>query len=135
MPAAIASKTFTSALWRSWIQPQGPNTAMLFAGCWRITGAPTRPKGDVTLLRCPSPVEAKAYEVIGKITGTPGNPTMQITAPLDVVNWLLSINCDFNYQHRYAECGTPNDPGAWEYMLHFVNCRITQDSINGLDTG
>jgi len=135
MPAAIGSKYFDSLKGLVWIQPSGPNTPFLFTACWRITGSPTIPEGDITVLRCPSPVVSGATVIVGQSRGTPGNPTMQITAPLDLVNYLLSIRCDWNFQNRWTECGTPQDPTGWEQLLHIKNAAITSRSIEGLDHG
>ncbi len=131
----IGSTIFKSGDSRVWIQPSGPNTPFLYAGCYRITGSPTTPRGDVTLLRCPSPNEPGAYVIVGRTTGTPGNPTMQITAPLDLVNYLMDQKCAFNLQYRMGECNIPNDPAGWDNMFTFTNCVVTQDAIDGLDHG
>jgi photosystem II stability/assembly factor-like uncharacterized protein len=91
------------------------------------------PEGDITQVRCPSPEKANEWVVIGKITGTPGNKTTNLEAPLGLVNYLLSIKCDFNIQYRIGECSRPDDPTGYEFLLSFENARISNRGITGLN--
>jgi len=125
-----------SIFFHGWLQTSGPNTEMLYGGgCIRLTGNPTRPRGDVTLLRCQDPVNPGQTVVVGQRTGTPGNNTAQLRMPLDTDKMLMAAICEFTAQFRYTECDSPNDPASWSYIISLVNCRITQDEIDGLDTG
>ena len=122
----------TSGIGRVWIQPRGCNTPMLYAGCYGL-GDVTIPEGDVTYVRCPSPSQANVWDIVGSVVGTPGNKTTSMQAPIDLVNYLLTIKCDFNFQFRMGECSRPDDPAGWESLLAFEGARITNRGVQNLN--
>ena len=122
----------TSGESRVWIQPQGCNTQMMYGGCYGM-GDVTIPEGDITYIRCPSRSQPSEWDIIGQIVGVPGNKTASLEAPLDLVNYLLTIKCEFNVQVRLGKCDRPDNPLTWESMLSFRNARITQRSVSNLN--
>ncbi len=121
-------RLISAGMGRIWIQPGGPGTEMIYAGCWGL-GDVTMPEGDITQIRCPSPEKANEWKVIGKITGAPGNNTTSLEAPIGLVNYLLTIKCDFSFQYRIGECSRPDDPTGWEMLMSFENARISSRGI------
>lgn len=129
---AVLSKVTTGGNGRTWFQTGGAASQFLYGGCYGM-GDVTIPTGDRTQIFCPSPTRPNEWDVVGTIKGVPGNPTVSLEAPLDLVNYLLTIDCPFTVQQRFQECATPEDPDAWESMLHFKGAEITQRGVTGLN--
>jgi photosystem II stability/assembly factor-like uncharacterized protein len=125
-------RLINAGMGRVWIQPNGPGTELIYVGCWGM-GDVTMPEGDITQIRCPSSEKANEWKVIGKVTGTPGNNTTSLEAPIGLINYLLTIKCDFSIQYRIGECERPDDPTGWEMLLSFENARISSRGITGLN--
>jgi photosystem II stability/assembly factor-like uncharacterized protein len=128
----VADKVVTAGMARVWIQPDGPNTRMFYAGCYGV-GDVAIPEGDITYIRCPSNVKANEWKITGEIVGTPGNKTTSMEAPLGLVNYLLSIKCKFGFQVRFGECSRPDDPAGWELMLAFEDAKITNRGVTQIN--
>lgn len=130
---AITSEDLvTSGNGRVWIQPGGPSSPFLYGACFGI-GDVTAPEGDLTPVFCPSRTVPNEWDVKGQLRGTPGNKTTSLEAPLDAVNYLLRLKCEFNAQYRITSCGTPEDPDSWENLIHFRGMRITSRGLTGLN--
>lgn len=117
---------------RIWIQVGGPSSEFLYGTCMGM-GDVAAPEGDLTPVFCPSRTRPNEWDVKGQLRGTPGNKTSSLEAPLDAVNYLVRLKCDFNIQARIATCDTPEDPDSWETMFHFRNARITSRGVTGLN--
>lgn len=132
MPSKVVSKVQMTGQGRVWMQPSAPGTPFLYGGCYGL-GDVTVPEGDLTPIFCPSPTQPNKWDIIDFIVGTPGNPTASLEAPLDLVNYLLKLNCPFGMQFRIAECETPESPTAWETLLNFRSVRITSRGVTNLN--
>lgn len=90
----------------------GPAVAPEYMGLWRA-GAPTNDRGDVTLVRNPSPSQYGAFDVVGKILGAPGNPELPImaryTQQRSRLLQLANKDCDHDLQVHMGECQNPQD--------------------------
>lgn len=117
---------------RVWIQPSGPNTAFLYSGCYGM-GDVTIPEGDISNIYCPSSTQPNEWDVVAQTKGTPGNATTSLEAPLDLVNYLLSIKCPFGVQLRFTRCNRPDDPASWESMLVFRDAQISSRGVTNLN--
>lgn len=124
--------TVTSGNGRVWIQTGGPASAFLYGACFGI-GDIAAPEGDLTPIFCPSRTRPNEWDVKGQLRGTPGNKTASLEAPLDAVNYLLRLRCEFNVQYRITLCDVPEDPDSWEAMIVLKGARITGRGLTGLN--
>ena len=106
-----------------------PAVAPSYQGLWRA-GAPTNDRGDVTLIRNPSPNQYGAFDVVGKIKGAPGNPELPIMAryAMDRSRLLDMANrdCDHDLQVHMGTCQNPQDFNrGWDKILVLEGASVT----------
>ena len=99
----------------------GPPNAPIYQGCWKA-GAITRPKGEPTIVTCPSPKQFGAFDFVDKIPGALGLPMVTITARYtqDASDLLAMLNrgCDVDLQMHIGRCKSPQDfLEGWDKIL------------------
>lgn len=107
----------------------GPAVTPEYMGLWRA-GSPTNNRGDVTLVRNPSPSQYGAFDVVGKILGAPGNPELPImaryTQDKSRLLQLANGDCDHDLQVHMGECKNPQDFNrGWNKILVLEAGHIT----------
>lgn len=118
-------------------QRAGPETPPAYQGFWRAGGL-TWAQGDVTLVRKPSDSQYDQFDVIGKIIGAPGSPTIDITGlyPLDARSTFLKLarrGCDNDLQIHIGDCQDPKDfNGGWTKVLVIEAARPTSFTTEDL---
>lgn len=118
-------------------QRAGPEIPPGYQGFWKA-GSLTWDQGDVTLVRKPSDTQYDQFDVIGKIIGAPGQPTMDITGlfPLDVRSTFLKLarrGCDNDIQIHIGDCQDPKDFNlGWTKILNIDAARPTSYSTEDL---
>jgi photosystem II stability/assembly factor-like uncharacterized protein len=94
----------------------GPNNAPSYESLWRA-GAASFPQGDVTAIRAPDPRRYGHFQVIGRIRGEPGLPTLPVTAYYlsDRQSTLLKLarnGCVHDLQVHMGLCQDPQNFNA-----------------------
>jgi len=118
-------------------QRAGPDTNPAFQGLWKAGGL-AWDQGDITLVRKPSETQYDAFDVIGKIIGAQGNPTMDITGlyPLDARSTFLKLarrGCDNDMHIHFGDCADPKDfNGGWKKIVVLEGARATSFSTEDL---
>jgi photosystem II stability/assembly factor-like uncharacterized protein len=97
---------------------------------WKA-GSPEWSLGDVTNEYAPNPDNYGTFDVIGKIIGEPGNPTLPVTAyyPPAKESMLLRLarlGCDHDLQVHMGDCTDPQDFNrGWTKILTLTAARPT----------
>ena len=122
-------KTYTRGKGRVWVQIEGPVSPWEYFGCYGM-GDIAIPRGDKTLIYCPSRSRVDEWVPVGSYRGEAGPVTTSLNALLyEAANWLLKLNCPFNLAVRYGTCERPDDPTGWEKILHLEQSDITTRTI------
>lgn len=107
----------------------GPATVPTYMGLARA-GAPTNDRGDVTIIRNPSPNRYGAFDVVGKQKGAPGNPELPLMVrySTDYSRMLKAANkdCDHDIQVHIGYCQNPQDFNrGWDKIVVLEGASIT----------
>lgn len=122
-------KVYLKGQGRVWVQVEGVAQPWQYFGCYGM-GDISIPRGDKTLVYCPSRSSADQWSVVGSYRGEPGAVTTSLESVLfEARNWLLSLNCEFNLAVRYDVCDRPDNPIGWEKILHLEAADITTRSV------
>lgn len=119
----------------------GPANAPTYQGLWRA-GAVSWPQGDVTLVRIPDPDQYGAFDVVDKIPGEQGAPSLTVTArmtmDLSVLLQLVRNGCDHDLQIHFGTCKNPRDfDRGWQKVAVLEGASITDygtGDLGALDT-
>lgn len=103
---------------RVWIQTEGPNTSFQFLTAYGA-GALARPGAPITPYYEPSRANHNQWVVAGKTQGVPGLPTASLESYFkNVTSLLMSLRCPAEIQWRFGVCDRPDNPNAWDKILH-----------------
>lgn len=107
----------------------GPSVVPSYQGLWKA-GALTNNRGDVTLVRVPSPSSYGDFDVVGKILGQPGNPELPVmaryTSQISELLKMANDDCDHDLQIHMGSCKNPQDfNGGWDKIGVLEGAHIT----------
>jgi len=123
-------KAYLRGQGRIWVQVEGVATPWQYFGCYGM-GDIAIPRGDKTLIYCPSKSKADQFDVVNSYRGEAGPVTTSLDSLLfEAKNWLLSLNCEFNLAVRYGVCERPDNPVGWEKIIHLESADITNRGIS-----
>ena len=114
----------------------GPAYVPVYQGLW-MAGPLTWPQGDITTIKVPSETQYDRFDVVDKVAGDQGDPSMPITARYTMdrseLLRLTKIGCDNDLQVHMGQCGDPRDFNAgWEKIVVLEKARITNYSTGAL---
>lgn len=125
---------FQTGQGRVFLQQYGanPGNPYTYLGCARMTGF-SKSYGDVTPVRCPSADAYDQFDVVDEVRGEDGLPTTSVVGRFGLSNLIMDIECPFDVQAHWGECGDPTDfNGGWESIMAFERARFTTKSSNDL---
>ena len=120
MQSAVYPNTAETRVWLFRNQA-GPDHVPAYQGCMKA-GAIMRPKGEPSIVTCPSPKQFGKFIVVDKIPGGDGLPEINLTARYtqDLSELLRAVNhgCDVDIQLHIGQCGDPQSLNqGWEKIL------------------
>jgi len=122
-------KSYLRGQGRVWVQVEGVASPWQYFGCYGMADIAI-PRGDKTLVYCPSRSRADQWDVVNSYRGEPGPVTTSLDSLLfEAKNWLISLNCPFNLAVRYGICERPDNPIGWEKILHLEQADVTNRTI------
>ena len=108
---------------RVWLYPRraGPANVPDYLGCAK-PGSISKPRGEPTIVTCPSSTRFGQFDIVDKIPGEIGLGEVTITARYQrqVSELLAAFNrgCDVDVQMHIGKCKSPQDlNGGWEKIL------------------
>ena len=123
-------KTYTKGKGRVWIQREGVATPWEYFGCAGMADIAI-PRGDKTLIYCPSRNRVDEWTPVGSYRGEGGPVTTTLDSLLfEAQNWLLSLDCPFNLAVRFGTCAKPDDPVGWEKIIHLEQSDVSTRTIS-----
>lgn len=106
-----------------------PAGAYEFLTCVGITGNISIPKGDLTIVYCPS-IKSGEYEAKMTLQGEPGLVTFSIQHPLEhVFNWALELKCPINLRVHHLCGGDRPILRAYRTNITILEARATVGNI------
>lgn len=117
---------------RVWLQRNGPNSAFEFLTAYGA-GNVQRPAGTITPYYEPDPAQYNGFRVIGKTKGVPGLPTSSLeTVYKNVASVLMGLTCPAHVQYRFGVCDRPDNPNAWDKILHLFKAEPGAWALNNV---
>lgn len=88
-----------------WVQPDGPNTRPLYAGCYEV-GDIEQGEGDISPIWCPDPAATNRFLVKGTVRGEPDLPTFSLTLTATTGRaYIEDLSCAADFFLHKVTCG------------------------------
>src|SRR3990172_7568533 len=114
-----------------WVQPDGPNTELVYLGCHEL-GDIEEPLGDVRLLYC-STEDPNRYEVIDSLQETPGGvTTSMLTDVRKTGDTMETLRCPVPLYVNVVSCGKKNVFDNWDRSFGLQQSWVTRRVLSRL---
>ena len=115
-----------------WIQPDGPNTAPQYLGCYEV-GDIDEKLGDLTLLWCTDPKAPNTWKPIGSFQGEPGAITTSLKTKMRKSAAYLELQkCPFPLYIDHVSCGRMDVFNNWDRAFIFEQTWLTGRKTSGI---
>lgn len=126
------NSVFTGQQGAVWVQPEGPNTAVRYLGCYEA-GDITIPEGDITSIRCPDPAMPGKWITVAQSVGIPDDPTFSLNGLLSkAASYLERYSCPMPVYIKQSMTGRKDVFLTYDRVVALRDSRRTSHSMSNL---
>lgn len=115
-----------------WIQPDGPNTAPQYLGCFDV-GDIDEPLGDLTLVYCTDPSSPNKWKAVGGYQGEPGPIATSLKTRMRKTATFLELQrCPYPLYISHVSCGRMDVFNNWDRSFVIEQAWTTARKATGL---